>query len=108
MANVGDQYRFDAPHPLGQMHRIADPDVDDTQPSAEELELGAAGYAPGGSRHPDGPRAALDMPPGQLVTVAGHDDDRDLILVEWSDGDTPRVTSIEPATFAQHFTAQEG
>jgi hypothetical protein len=48
---------------------------------------------------------ALDMPPGAEVTVLDHDADRDLVLVEWIDTHgNPRVTSIEPAVFAEHFT----
>lgn len=47
---------------------------------------------------------ALDLHPGTEVTVAGHDADRDLVLVEWTDaqGD-PRITSVEPADFHAHF-----
>lgn len=49
----------------------------------------------------------LDMPPGTVVTVVGHDDERDLVLVEWTDlSGNGRVTSIEPAVFAENFTEE--
>jgi hypothetical protein len=48
--------------------------------------------------------AELDLHPGTEVTVHGYDDDRDLVLVEWSDrSGNPRITSVEPATFAANF-----
>lgn len=46
----------------------------------------------------------LDLHHGTEVTHAGHDDERDLVLVEWTDqhGDH-RVTSLTPAVFAEFF-----
>lgn len=48
--------------------------------------------------------ADLDMPHDTEVELVGHDDDRNLEIVEWTDrhGD-PRRTSIEPDVFASHF-----
>jgi hypothetical protein len=53
--------------------------------------------------HPD--MAALDLTPNTTVTVVGHDTDRDLVLVEWTDAQgNPRTTSVQPDTFADYFT----
>lgn len=46
----------------------------------------------------------LDLHPGTEVTVAGYDDDRGLVLVEWTDRQgNPRITSVEPQHFDEHF-----
>lgn len=109
MPDLGARYRYAAASPLGQAARVADPDTDETAPTDEERRFGAEGYAPGGADHPDGPRAALDMHPGTLVTLAGYDEDRDLVLVEWTDGqDNQRITSIPPASFDDDFVKEEG
>lgn len=51
----------------------------------------------------------LDLVPGTEVKVLGHDDDRGLVLLEWTDGQgNPRITSVEPDQFADHFTAAKG
>jgi hypothetical protein len=47
----------------------------------------------------------LDLKPNTQVKVCGYDDDRNLVLVEWTDQlGTPRITSIEPEVFDKHFT----
>lgn len=47
----------------------------------------------------------LDLHPGTEVKVAGYDDERDLVLIEWTDRQgNPRITSVEPDHFEQHFT----
>lgn len=107
MPDVGARYRYAASAPLGHAARVADPDTDETAPTEEERRFGVEGYAPGGADHPDGPRAALDMHPDTLVTVCGHDDDRDLVLVEWTDSQgNPRITSIAPDVFDDQFTEE--
>jgi hypothetical protein len=63
------------------------------------------------ARHVDGELSAemhaLDLHPDTVVAVAGWDDDRGLVLVEWTDAHgTPRVTSVEPAVFAEHFVRE--
>jgi hypothetical protein len=62
-----------------------------------------------GQKHASGALPAemveLDLHPGTTVAVAGHDHERGLVLVEWTDrSGNPRTTSVEPATFADHFT----
>lgn len=48
--------------------------------------------------------AELDLAPDTVVTVEGSDDERGLVLVSWSDRHgNPRVTSVEPDVFAEHF-----
>ena len=107
MYATGETYIYRGDASLGAAARVADPHVDETLPTPDEKLLGVAGYAPGGADHPEGPRAALDMHPGMPVTVAGHDDDRDLVLVNWVDGqDNPRTTSIDPRVFADQFDPQ--
>lgn len=52
-----------------------------------------------------GEMTELDLHPGTEVKVAGYDDERDLVLVEWTDrAGNPRITSVEPAHFADYFT----
>jgi hypothetical protein len=47
----------------------------------------------------------LDLHPGTAVKVHGYDDDRDLVLIEWTDlAGNPRITSVEPERFAHDFT----
>lgn len=107
LPDIGSTYRYQAEHALGQLHRVQDPDVDDAQPTDEERQLGFSGYTPGAQMpdlHPDGPRAALDLPVGAQVTVSGFDEDRGLMLFEWTDQfGNPRTTSIEPDRFAELF-----
>jgi hypothetical protein len=46
----------------------------------------------------------LTCTPTRPSTVVGHDEDRDLILVEWTDlQGNPRITSVEPDTLAERF-----
>lgn len=55
--------------------------------------------------HPE--MAELDLAPGTSVTVAGMDEDRNLVLVEWTDrAGTARITSVEPDQFAAQFTRE--
>jgi hypothetical protein len=54
-----------------------------------------------------GEMADLDMTPGVLVTVVGYDDDRGLVLVEWTDGQgNPRITSVDPDDFDANFVKE--
>lgn len=76
-ATVGAAYTYTADVGLGRMH--ADRDL-----------------------HPD--HASLDLQPGTEVTVAGHDEERGLVLVEWADtSGNPRITSVDPDLFGRHF-----
>jgi hypothetical protein len=85
---VGATYRHRADTGLAARARVADPDVSDDLP-AEMVDL--------------------DMHPDTTVKVCGYDDDRDLVLVEWTDlSGTPRITSIEPDDFDQHFVSGKG
>jgi hypothetical protein len=80
---VGARYRYHADAGLAARARVADPDVDDVLPA--EMHN-------------------LDLHPDTEVTVFWHDEDRDLVLVNWTDlQGNPRTTSVEPATFAEHF-----
>jgi hypothetical protein len=48
--------------------------------------------------------AELDMPPQTLVKVHDYDADRDMVLVEWTDGlGNPRITSIDLDDFNSSF-----
>lgn len=48
--------------------------------------------------------ADLDLAPGTEVTYDGYDNDRDLVLLEWTDAQgTPRRTSVEPDHFSSMF-----
>lgn len=77
------RYRYNADAGLAARARIADPDLSDELPS--EMH-------------------DLDMPPGTEVEVVGHDEERDLVLVNWTDlQGNPRTTSIEPSTFGNDF-----
>jgi hypothetical protein len=50
----------------------------------------------------------LDLHSGTEVKVHGYDDDRDLVLVEWTDlAGNPRITSVEPDVFDRDF-AEKG
>lgn len=87
--NQGAVYRHTGQHGLGQRARIADPDI------ATELNTLASEMA------------ELDMPADTTVTVIGHDDDRDLVLVEWTDRTgTVRITSLTVADLAESFTEE--
>jgi hypothetical protein len=82
----GARYRFAGTDGLGQDARTADPDV------PEEKNLLRSDMA------------ELDMPVGAEVTVVGHDDDRDLVLVQWTDAQgTDRITSIPAGELAVQF-----
>jgi hypothetical protein len=82
----GDGYRLTGEDGLGQAARIADPDV----PEAQNLMRSDM--------------AELDMPPGTRVAVAGHDDERGLVLVEWEDRQgTARITSVPAGDLAVLF-----
>jgi hypothetical protein len=81
--NLGDRYTFAGDVGLAAAAREADSNVDD---------------------HLTAEHAELDLTPGTAVTVCGYDDERDLVLVEWTDvKETPRVTSIDPAMFELQF-----
>jgi hypothetical protein len=76
-------YRYKADAGLAARARIADPDLSDDLPS---------------DMHD------LDMAPDTEVTVVGRDEERDLILVNWTDlQGNPRSTSIEPDAFDNDF-----
>lgn len=80
---TGDAYRHAADTGLGADARDADADLVGALPTE---------------------MAELDLHPGVEVTVEGYDDDRDLVLVSWTDGaGNPRITSVEPADFAERF-----
>lgn len=82
----GARYRFAGTDGLGQDARTADPDV----PDASNLLRSDM--------------AELDMPAGAEVTVIGHDDDRDLVLVRWADAQgTDRITSVPADELAVQF-----
>lgn len=83
---TGARYRHTAEKGLAARARVADPDVSDDL-SAEMTDL--------------------DMHPDTTVTVAGYDDERDLVLVDWTDlQGNLRTTSVELAQFAEHFTKE--
>jgi hypothetical protein len=76
-------YRYKAGAGLGARARVADPDVSD-ELSSEMHDL--------------------DMASDTEVEVVGHDEERDLVLVNWTDlQGNPRTTSIDPAVFAADF-----
>ncbi len=55
--------------------------------------------------HPE--MVELDLVPGTAVEVSGMDEERGLVLVEWTDrAGTPRITSIEPDQFGAQFTRE--
>jgi hypothetical protein len=88
--NEGDRFRFAGADGLGQAARIADPDV----PEAQNLMRSDM--------------AELDMPAGCEVEVVGHDEDRDLVLVQWMDGQgNPRITSVPELELAAQFEKLE-
>ena len=83
---VGTRYRHTAEQGLAARARVADPDLDDALPSD---------------------MAQLDLPPDTVVEVVGFDDDRDLVLVSWTDGNgTDRITSLDEADFTDSFTEE--
>lgn len=83
---VGVTYRYEAEEGLGGRARVADPTVSDDLP-AEMREL--------------------DMTTDTRVTVSGYDDERDLVLVDWTDGQgNPRTTSLEPEVLDEHFSRE--
>lgn len=80
---VGGSYTYGGEEGFGQTARRADPTVPNEMAVVDGVNM-----------------AWLDMPPGTEVKVAGHDDDRDLILVEWVDGaGTTRITSVTEEQF---------
>jgi hypothetical protein len=83
---VGSRYRYNHTEGLGQQH--TDQDLSTVEhPSTPGLTM-----------------ADLDLEPGTVVVVDEHDQERDLVLVGWVDrAGNPRVTSIDPAVFADHF-----
>lgn len=97
---AGTRYTYSHDTALGHAHmpakaattrkRAVDPDVPDDDPTVAGL-------------HRD--MHELDMHPGTEVTAYDYDRDRDLVLVEWTDRvGTPRITSVVPDRFAEHFT----
>lgn len=79
-------------------------------PYVYQADTGLGAHHAGWTGPPDGmtdrqrEMTELDLQPGTAVTVIGHDEDRDLILVSWIDATgTPRTTSVEPTLFADHF-----
>ncbi len=81
--NVGSAYRYRAGDGLAARARIADPDLSDDLP-AEMHDL--------------------DMQPDTVVEVTGYDEERDLVLVGWTDlQGNPRITSVLPADFVDDF-----
>jgi hypothetical protein len=80
---TGTILRFTADTGLGAQARVDDPDVSDDLP-AEMVDL--------------------DLHPDTTVTIVGHDEDRDLVLVEWTDlQGNPRITSVQPNVLAERF-----
>lgn len=83
---VGTRYRHTAEQGLAARARLADPAVGD-------------------DLHPE--MAQLDLPPDTVVEVVAFDDDRDLVLVQWTDGnDTERITSLDEDDFTASFTRE--
>lgn len=82
----GDTYRHSAGQGLAARARTADPDLSD--------ELTAE-------------MAELDLPADAVVTVTGIDDNRDLVLLSWTDGNgTPRITSVTLDDLDDNFTKE--
>lgn len=80
---VGGTYTYSGSEGFGQAARRADPDQPDEMNVVDGVNM-----------------TWLDMPPGTTVKVVGHDDDRDLVLLEWTDGaGTTRVTSVTEDQF---------
>jgi hypothetical protein len=83
---TGTTLRFTADTGLAAKARRDDPDVSDDLP-AEMVDL--------------------DLHPDTTVTVIGHDEDRDLVLVEWTDlQGNPRITSVERDDFNTNFVKE--
>jgi hypothetical protein len=81
---VGGSYTYSGSEGFGQAARRADPSVPDEMSVVDGVNM-----------------AWLDMAPGTVVKVAGHDDDRDLVLLEWvDDAGTTRITSVTEDQFA--------
>lgn len=83
---VGTRYRYIHTAGLGQHH--TDQDLSTVE-------------------HPATPgvtMADLDLEAGTLIVVEDYDQERDLVLAGWVDrSGNPRVTSLDPAVFAEHF-----
>jgi hypothetical protein len=80
---TGTKLRFTADTGLAAAARVADPDVSDDLPT-EMVDL--------------------DLHPDTTVTVVGHDEERDLVLIEWTDlQGNPRITSVPPEQIASDF-----
>jgi hypothetical protein len=76
-------HRYKADVGLGARARVDDPNLSDELPT--EMR-------------------DLDMAPGTEVTVVGHDEERDLVLVDWTDSQgNQRTTSVELDVFAADF-----
>lgn len=83
---VGATYRHAAEQGLAARARVADPAVSDDLSSE---------------------MADLDLHPDTTVVVAGYDDDRGLVLLEWTDRQgNPRITSVDPDDFAADFVKE--
>jgi hypothetical protein len=83
----GDTFTYSAGVGLAARARVADPDVDD-------------GLA--------GDMAELDLTPGTEVTIVGCDEERDMVLLDWTDAQgNPRTTSVTSAVFDECFSATE-
>ena len=88
---VGETRTFKGQFGLGQGARNNVPDV-----PADRTKL-------------RGDMADLDMAPDTAVTVAGYDDDRDLVLLAWTDSaGTPRITSVTEQDYASQFQKEGG
>ena len=75
---TGSHLTYNGSEGFGQAARRADPDQPDEMNVVDGVNM-----------------AWLDMPPGTEVKVVGHDDDRDLTLLEWvDDAGTTRITSV--------------
>lgn len=83
---VGQKATFKGKEGLGQAARTADPDVPQSDnPLRSDM-------------------AEIDLKPGTAVQVIGHDDDRDLVLLQWEDGQgNPRITSVTEDDFRAQF-----
>jgi hypothetical protein len=83
---VGQKVTFKGKEGLGQAGRIADPDVPE-----ERNELRSE-------------MAEMDLMPGTKVEVIGVDEDRDLVLIGWTDSlGNARITSITEDDFRSNF-----
>lgn len=83
---VGQKVTFRGDQGLGQAGRIADPDIPE-----ERNELRSE-------------MVEMDLTPGTKCQVTGVDDDRDLVLIGWTDSlGNPRITSVTEDDFRSNF-----